>query len=67
MYDSGKIRATKQDGSREFISLLVSICADGTRIPPALIYKGVSGDLQDTWLDDLKEREHAFFASLANG
>jgi hypothetical protein len=47
-YDSGKITAAKQDGSREFISLLASICADSTKIPPALIYKGASGDLQDS-------------------
>jgi hypothetical protein len=45
MYDSGKIKGAAQDGSREFISLLASICADGTKIPPALIYKGKSGDL----------------------
>jgi len=55
MYDSGKIKGAAQDGSREFISLLASIYADGTTIPPALIYKGSSGDLQDTWLEDLKE------------
>jgi hypothetical protein len=47
-YDSGKITVAKQDGSREFISLLASICADGTKIPLALIYKGVSRDLQDS-------------------
>ena len=48
MYDSERITTAKQDGSREFISLLASICADGTALPPALIYKGASGDLQDT-------------------
>jgi hypothetical protein len=45
MYDSGKIKGAKQDGSPEFISLLASIYADGTKIPPAFIYKGRSGDL----------------------
>jgi hypothetical protein len=44
-YDSGKITSAKQDGSREFISLLASICTDGTKLPPVLIYKGASGDL----------------------
>ena len=67
LYDSGRITAAKQDSSREFISLLASICADGTAIPPALIYKGASGDLQDTWMEDLGEKEQAFFASSANG
>jgi hypothetical protein len=44
-YNSGKITKVKQDGSREFISLLTSIYADSTKIPPALIYKGASRDL----------------------
>ena len=33
MYDSARIIAAKPDGSREFISLLTSICADGTALP----------------------------------
>jgi hypothetical protein len=37
-----------QDGSREFISLLACICADGTFLPLALIYKGDLADLQDS-------------------
>ena len=47
-----KILGSIQDGSREFISLLACIYADGTAIPPGLIYQAESGDLQDVWLDD---------------
>jgi hypothetical protein len=67
VYDSGRVTANAQDGSREFISLLASICADGTALLPALIYKGASGDLQDTWLEDLNKKQHAYFASSING
>ncbi len=66
-YNSGRITAARQDSSHEFISLLASICADRTALPPALIYKGLSGDLQSTWMDDLNESEQAFFASSTNG
>jgi hypothetical protein len=45
-YKQGRIRHFQQDGSREFISLLACICADGTALPPALIYQGASNDLQ---------------------
>jgi hypothetical protein len=44
-YNSRKITKVKQDGLREFISLLASIYTDGTKIPLALIYKGTSGNL----------------------
>lgn len=56
-----------QDGSCEFISLLAADCADGSSIPPALIYKGESRDLQDTWLEDFGEDQLAYFAASANG
>ena len=35
---SGRITHASQDGSREFLSLLACICADGSALPPALIY-----------------------------
>lgn len=59
---------SNQDGSREFISLLACICADGTALPPALIYQGESGDLQDNWLDDFdSSSEEAYFAVSEKG
>lgn len=66
-YKSGRIRHTQEDGNREFISLLACVCADGTALPPALIYQGKSGDLQNTWMEDLKEGEEAYFTSAENG
>ena len=43
--ESGRIHGASKDGSREFISVLTSICADGSHLPPALIYRGDSHDL----------------------
>ena len=65
--ESGRITHASQDGSREFLSLLACICADNTALPPALIYKGDSGSLQDTWLEDWKPDELAHFAVTSNG
>jgi hypothetical protein len=67
LYNNGQITSAKQDGSREFISLLATIYADGTRVPPALIYRGSLGDLQSSWIEDLQESQEAYFASSANG
>jgi hypothetical protein len=63
---SGRVRFAQQDGSREFISLLACICADGTHLPPALIYKGESHDLQVSWVEDLGD-DTAYFAASSNG
>lgn len=63
-----KTLGSSQDGSREFISLLASICADGTVLPPGLIYQGTSNDLQDTWLQDFDHSyEEAYFAISQKG
>jgi hypothetical protein len=65
---SKKVLGSIQDGSREFISLLACICADGTAIPPGLIYQAESGDLQDVWLDDFDaSSELAYFAVSKKG
>lgn len=63
-----KLLGASQDGSREFISLLACICADGTALPPGLIYQGDSGDMQDTWLEDFDHSsDKAYFATSSKG
>ena len=66
-YESGRVNSARQDRSREFISLLAFICADGTAGPPALIYKGASGDLQNTWVGDVTSNDEAYFGSSSTG
>jgi hypothetical protein len=59
-YKQGRMRNSQQDGSREFITLLACMCADGTATPPALIYQEASNDLQNTWIEGFKEGDKAF-------
>jgi transposase-like protein len=64
LYERGNLAGAGQDGSREWITVVATICADGTRLSPALIYKAMSGNLQDTWLNDFEPEEHdCHFAS----
>ena len=65
---SKKTLGKAQDGSREFISLLATICADGTALAPGLIYQGSTHDLQDTWLEDYDHSsDEAYFAASPKG
>ena len=64
---SGRIKKSKQDGSREFISILACISAIGRWIPPLLIYKGELGDLMSTWVDEVKTDSQAHFTVSSNG
>jgi hypothetical protein len=63
----GRILGVTQDGSREFITLLACISAIGKALPPALIYKGASHDLQSSWVEDVKEEDEVYFASTESG
>jgi hypothetical protein len=65
---SKKLLGTMQDGSREFISLLACICADGSALSPGLIYQGESKDMLDSWLQDFDDSKHnAWFTVSKKG
>jgi hypothetical protein len=67
-YGDKKTAMAGQDGSRELISTLVTICADGSVLSLAVIYKAVSGDIQDSWLDGFEPDQHScLFAASLNG
>ena len=51
-YECEGIRQRLQDGNREWITIIACICADKTSLSPGLIYQAVSGNLQDSWLQD---------------
>jgi len=65
--ESGWTTKARQDGNREFISILACISAIRRWIPPLLIYKGDSGDLTDTWVDEVTRESGAHFTTSHNG
>jgi hypothetical protein len=54
MWDKKEVRASIQDGSREWITLLACVCADGSALPPGLIYQSAGRTLQSSWVDAIK-------------
>jgi hypothetical protein len=49
LYEKGKIQSISQDGSREWITLLACICADGTALEPSLIYQSATSSIQEAY------------------
>jgi hypothetical protein len=66
-YEQGRVRQSVQDGNREFITLIACCSAIGNALLPTLLYKGESGDLQNTWVEDLQPEDDVFFGSSKNG
>ena len=65
--ESGKLIGHTQDGSRTWISLIATICADCTSLPPVLIYPSQSGDLQESLLQDYDPGDGTYFAASESG
>jgi hypothetical protein len=60
-YESGQIKQAAQDGNHEFVTLIACVSATGEAVPLTLLDKSASGDLQDTWMEDVEEGQQAFF------
>lgn len=56
-YHTKKLRGAGQDGSREWITVIGSICQDFTALPPAIIFAAATNNHQDTWYEDLDTPE----------
>jgi hypothetical protein len=63
----GKLQGATQNDNKSWITLITGIYADGTLLPPALIYQASSGDLQDSWLDDYQPDDGAYLTSSPIG
>jgi hypothetical protein len=66
VYNSRRVRQAVQDGSCEFIILLACVSVIGKAFLLALIYKGESYDLQDTWVNKVGEHDNTHFAASSN-
>ncbi|KAF2176819.1 DDE-domain-containing protein [Zopfia rhizophila CBS 207.26] len=67
-YEEGGVKKIIQDGNHEWITHIACICADGTSLTPSLIYQAVSGNVQDTWLQDFDPSLHkCYFTSSPSG
>jgi hypothetical protein len=59
----GGCRAALQDGNREWITVLPTVCADGTSLPTGIIYQAENGNVRDTWVNDLTPEEDSILVS----
>ena len=53
IWEKDGVRGTVQDGSREWMTILPTICADGTTLPTSIIYLSDGYNILDTWVDDI--------------
>jgi hypothetical protein len=64
-YKRKRGRQTLQDDNREWVTLIASICADGSALPPGIIYSSKAQKLQSTWVADIKPGKHSVFVAAS--
>jgi hypothetical protein len=64
LWERKEVTEALQDGSREWITLLACICADGSALEPAIIYEG-KGALQSLWVDNVEAGKHQVFMATS--
>ena len=56
-YTTKKLKSFTHDGNREWITILATICADGSSLPPSIIYSAKSSNVYNHWVDDIPESD----------
>ena len=58
-----KVRQSLQDGNREWVSLLACICADGTALPPGVIFASKNTTIRARWVAEIDPETHPIHAT----
>jgi len=58
-WEKKEVRQARQDGNREWVSVLASICADGTALPPGIIFASKNSTIQSRWVADIEPGKHS--------
>jgi hypothetical protein len=66
MWSKKELRASLQDGSREFLTLLAYCCADRSLLPPGLIYAAAKGAIQSSWVKVIEAGQHEVFITSSS-
>jgi hypothetical protein len=64
LWEQNRVTAGLQDGSREWITILATVCADGSSLDPAIVYEG-KGELRSSWVHDVEAGRHQVFSTTS--
>jgi hypothetical protein len=62
-WERKEVTAALQNGSRKWVTLLATLCADGTALPSGIIYQSDNSTLQAPWVADIDTEKHNCFVS----
>lgn len=61
LYHQKQFRQSLHDGNREWVTLLATVCADGSVLPPCIIYPAAGRAIQASWVAPINPEKHDIF------
>jgi hypothetical protein len=58
LHKERRYKQPSHDANREWVTVIGAICADGSHLPPAVIYPAVSEKVQANWVHDINPDTH---------
>ncbi|KAF2821576.1 hypothetical protein CC86DRAFT_426990, partial [Ophiobolus disseminans] len=49
LWESGGCWQPIADGNREWMTVIAAVCADGSALPPSVLYAATSSNIQERW------------------
>jgi hypothetical protein len=67
-FAKGRLKGSGQDGNREWVTIIGSICQDMTALPPLIVYAAAINNILDTWVEELHtEKPEIYFTTSPTG
>jgi hypothetical protein len=66
LHKERRYKQPSHDASREWVTVIGAICADGTPLPPAVIFPAESEKVQANWVHDIDPETHSIYFSVSH-
>ena len=68
LFGQKQFKQSLHDGNREWVTLIAAICADGSRLPPGIIFPAAGRAVRAGWVHSIDPEKHSIhFTTSANG
>ena len=65
LYKQRRYKQPSHDANREWVTVIAAICADGSYLPPAVIFSADSEKVQASWVHDINPETHSIYFSVS--
>ena len=65
LYKQRRYKQPSHDANREWVTVIAVICADGSHLPPAVIYPAETEKVQANWVHDIDPETHSIYFSVS--